>query len=376
MKEIPQTGFTLHSTLISAQHKNGSKMQMKKSQTSERKNTQMSLIFHLFFLCLILSMTSCAGKSDYHFKNSADALEQYGDFHHSIAEEHQANAEKLSDFICRWQELSDTVYNYIKKDPAFTAHASLSMSFFGTSDSVRIELLRLASDCSLSDVAYVKMHTSPYRDDADLDATKKKATTFYSALDKQPIYNKGNAREKIELYRSFLATTKEHGINNQKELLSFIEEEDRHFRTFLSNIGDYTDVGLEDVTKMTEQICTDTFRAALEHRLTSEDAMVYMGMRTCRQLLLNAQVCADLIKVGKIKSESQANAYLWMTLQPFLSMDALAVSMLTEAQQKLMMEIANSFPKLSERLAERQYVDPEHLAQIPTQLMRLYISVL
>lgn len=108
------------------------------------------------------------------------------------------------------------------------------MTFQETSDSVRAELFRLAVDCSLSDVAYVKMHTSPYRDDADLDATKKKATTFYSALDKQPIYNKGNAREKIELYRSFLAATKEHGINTQKELLSFIEEEDGHFRTFLS----------------------------------------------------------------------------------------------------------------------------------------------
>lgn len=57
-------------------------------------------------------------------------------------------------------------------------------------------------------------------------------------------------------------------------------------------------------------------------------------------------------------------------------MDALAVSMLTEAQQKQMMEIANSYPKLSERLADKKYVDLEHLAQIPTQLMRLYISVL
>lgn len=26
---------------------------------------------------------------------------------------HHANSEKLSDFICRWQELSDTGYNYI-----------------------------------------------------------------------------------------------------------------------------------------------------------------------------------------------------------------------------------------------------------------------
>lgn len=376
MKERSQTGFAQHSTSISAQHKNGSKKQMKKSQTSERKNTQMSLIFHLFFLCLILSMTSCSGKSDYHFKDSTDALEQYRDFHHSIALEHQANAEKLSCFICQWQELSDTVFNYIKKDPAFTAHTFLSMSFQSTSDSVRIELLRLASDCNLSDVAYVKMHTSPYRDDTQLDIIKKKAAKFFSALGKQPIYNKGNVREKIGLYRSFLAATKEHGINNQKELLSFLETEDRHFRTFLSNISDYTDVGLEDVTKMTEQICADIFRAASEKRLTSEDAIVYMGMRTCRRLLLNAQECDNLIKAGKIKSESQANAYLWMTLQPFLSMDALAISMLTEEQQRQMTEIAASYPEISEQLVTKGYAAPERLAQIPTQLMRLYIAIL
>jgi len=344
MKESPQRGLTLQFALISAQYKNGSKKQMKKSQTSERKNTQMSLIFHLFFLCLFLSMYSCSGKSDYHFKDSDDALKQYRDFHHSITDEHQANAEKISDFICHWQELSDTVYNYIKKDPAFTAHTFLSSSFFGTSDSVRIELIRLASGCSLSDVAHVKLHTSPYRDDIELDVTKKKAAAFFAALDKQTTYNKGNAREKIALYRDFLATTQEHGISSQKELLSFLETEDRHFRTFLSNIGDYTDVGLKDVTKMTEQICTDIFRTASEKQMATEDVI--------------------------------ANAYLWMTLQPFLSMDAFAISMLTEEQQRQMMELAVAYPEISKRLADKGYADAGHLSQIPTQLLKLYIATL
>ena len=183
MRYKQNRGFCPQSKILSAQHKIAAKMQMKKKKTSERKNTQMSFIFHLFFLCLIISMTSCSVKSDYHFDNPHDALKQYRDFHHSIAAEPKANAEKLADFICQWQELSDTVYNYIKKDPAFTAHASLSMTFQVTSDSVRVELLRLASDCSLSDVAYVKMHTSPYRDDEKLNATKAKAKTFFSALD-------------------------------------------------------------------------------------------------------------------------------------------------------------------------------------------------
>ena len=365
MRYKQNRGFCPQSKILSAQHKIAAKMQMKKKKTSERKNTQMSFIFHLFFLCLILSMTSCSVKSDYHFDNPHDALKQYRDFHHSIAAEPKANAEKLANFICQWQELSDTVYNYIKKDPAFTAHASLSMTF-----------LRLASDCSLSDVAYVKMHTSPYRDDEKLNATKAKANTFFSALDKQSVYNKGNVREKIERYRRFLAATQEHGINNQKELLSFLETEDRHFRTFLTNIDEYSNVGLKDVTKMTEQICADIYRSTSENKLASEDVIVYMGMRTCRRLLLNAEVCSKLIKAGKVNSPSQANAYLWMTLQPFLSMDALSISMLTEEQQKQMTELAASFPEISERLSTKDYADPEHLARIPSQLLRLYISVL
>ena len=44
-------------------------------------------------------MTSCSVKSDYHFDNPLDALKQYRDFHHSIAAEPKANAEKLADFI-------------------------------------------------------------------------------------------------------------------------------------------------------------------------------------------------------------------------------------------------------------------------------------
>ena len=349
---------------------------MIKSQTSERKNTQKSFIFHLFFLCLLLNLSSCSENHDYHFKNSTDALQQYRDFHLSIAAVHNIHAEKLADFICQWQELSDTVYSFIRKDPAFTSHASLSMSFQDTSDSVRIELFRLAEDCSLSDVAYVRMYTSPYRNDVQLDSTRRKAAAFFTALDRQNIYFKGNAREKVALYRSFLADTQRHGIHSQQELLSFLQAEDRHFRSFLSTIGDYSDVGLEDVTKMTRQICTDIFRSASGNRLPSEDAMVYMGMRSCRRLLLNAQVCADLIKEGKVDSESQANAYLWMTLQPFLSMDAFAISLLTEAQQQQMTELARSYPEISERLAKKEYADTERLARIPEQLMRLYIATL
>jgi hypothetical protein len=57
-------------------------------------------------------------------------------------------------------------------------------------------------------------------------------------------------------------------------------------------------------------------------------------------------------------------------------MDALSISMLTETQQKQMAELASSYPEISERLSNKGYADKEHLVRIPTQLMRLYISVL
>jgi Mn2+/Fe2+ NRAMP family transporter len=98
------TGFYLHSTILSAQHKNATKKQMKKKKTSERKNTQMSLIFHLFFLCLILSMASCSVKSDFHFDNPHD--QKHFQIKKIIEWE---NKEKKADFRNEMADLYSTV---------------------------------------------------------------------------------------------------------------------------------------------------------------------------------------------------------------------------------------------------------------------------
>jgi len=350
--------------------------QVQRSKTSERKHTHSSFNFHLFFLCLIVIMSACGNSSKYDFDSSSDAISAYRDFHHSIHSASDVKAEQLADYICQWQELSDTVYNYIKKDPAFTAHAALSMDFGVITDSIRMSLMRHADNCSMKDVAYIKLNTSPYRDDSEFDALKKKATTFFSALDRQPLYNNKSTRDLLLSYQQFLMNTRDHGINNQKEFLSFIETEDRHFRTFLNHIDEYSDMGLGDITKITEQICTEIYRSVSEDKLTSEDVMVYMSMRTDRRLLLNAQVCHDLLKKGKVKSASQANAYLWMMIQPYLSMDSFAVAMLTDSQREQMISIADDYVTIVSTLAQKDYTDKAVSLQIPTQLMRLYISTL
>ena len=53
MKHSPHQGFSLHSTLISAQHKNVANKQMKESKTSERKKYSnefnLSLVFFVSY---------------------------------------------------------------------------------------------------------------------------------------------------------------------------------------------------------------------------------------------------------------------------------------------------------------------------------------
>lgn len=141
----------------------------------------------LAFLCTLFITSSCSTDNQYDFESSEDALKEYNKFFHAIQNQPTVNAEQMAAYINQWQELSDTVLHYIEKDPAFTAHTGLSMIFAENTDSIRTALLRLADKCTLGDVAYVKLHTSKYAEERELDSLKQAAGVFFSSLDKNPI---------------------------------------------------------------------------------------------------------------------------------------------------------------------------------------------
>ena len=106
----------------------GSGKQVKESKSSERKNTQMSLIFHLIFLCShliflcsVLLFYSCNNHEKYDFDSSDEALNEYDNLYKTVKAQGICNAEQLASFINLWYEYSDTVYKFIQKDPSFTA---------------------------------------------------------------------------------------------------------------------------------------------------------------------------------------------------------------------------------------------------------------
>lgn len=353
----------------------GLKSEMKESKASERKKTHKSLIFHLLFLCTLFISSSCSTGTQYDFESSDDALRKYNSFFHSIQEQQVVNSEQMAAYINQWQELSDTVLHYIEKDPAFTAHAGLSMIFAENTDSIRTALLRLADKCTLSDVAYVKLHTSKYAEERELDSLKQAAGVFFSSLDKNPISNK-DVREILTDYSRFLSEVDREGIHSKKELLNFIYHEDMHFRSFLSNLDKCASMNMTDITNHTTDICTRVYSNASKKTMSADEVLVYMSMRTNRRLILNAKICHEVLKRGKIKDAPGANAYLWMMLQPYLSMDSFGVAMLTPEQSQAMTDIAKDFQTIVSRLDSKHLLDKELSDKLPTQLMRLYISTL
>lgn len=353
----------------------GLKSKMKESKASERKKTHKSLIFHLLFLCTLFISSSCSTGTQYDFESSDDALRKYNSFFHSIQEQQVVNSEQMAAYINQWQELSDTVLHYIEKDPAFTAHAGLSMVFAENTDSIRTALLRLADKCTLSDVAYVKLHTSKYAEERELDSLKQAAGVFFSSLDKNPISNK-DVREILTDYSRFLSEVDREGIHSKKELLNFIYHEDMHFRSFLSNLDKCASMNMTDITNHTTDICTRVYSNASKKTMSADEVLVYMSMRINRRLILNAKICREVLKRGKIKDAPGANAYLWMMLQPYLSMDSFGVAMLTPEQSQVMTDIAKDFQAIVSRLDSKHLLDKELSDKLPTQLMRLYISTL
>lgn len=359
-----------------ADDKNTASKQVKRNQTSERNNGNQTLFFHLFFLCLVMTFSACDNNASYNFNSSYDALESYKKFHASMKTLSKADAQTLADYINKWQELQDTVFGYIKKDPQYTAHVSLPLDFDSVTDSIKNEFIRLSNDYSMKEVALVKLNTSPFSDEQELIPIRDKSLEFFSSLDKNKPFASDDIFKLLQDYQDFLLTSEHEGIRNMDNVKTFIAKEDRHFRSFLLNIDKYSEMGLGDITLITERICGNIYKEAYNDKIPQEEVLVYMSMRTARRLLMNAEVCYKKLKMGKVKNPQQANAFLWMIIQPYLSIDSFAIAMLSEEQQSLMTNIADAYCSIVTELHEKHLVDDNVSMRLPEQIMQLYITTL
>ena len=56
-------------------------------------------------------------------------------------------------------------------------------------------------------------------------------------------------------------------------------------------------------------------------------------MRTVRRLLQNSVECVDNINSREMKTKAQGNAYIWMIIQPFISIDQFSLATMTPLER-------------------------------------------
>ena len=317
----------------------------------------------MFFSCSVILFYSCNNHEKYDFESSDEALNEYDNLYKTVRSQETCNAEQLASFINLWYECSDTVYKFIQKDPSFTAHAGLTMRFDSITDSIRTRLMELADNFTLSDVAYVKLHTSIYGQDKELDSLKRHATVFFSSLDSIPVYT-GNIRDLLADYSEFLLSYKLHGYTQKMRFFDLSVWKTSSSEAFLLPLTSAQLWVWRYITDMTANICDSIYKEASNGKIKADETITYMSMRTGRRLLLNAKVCHEKLKRGIVKDSQYANAYLWMMLQPYLSIDALAITMLTPEQIRLMTDMAKDYPAIISRLDSKHLIDRDVTTKI------------
>ena len=321
--------------------------------------------------CLFCSCTSHPS-----FKNSTEAIEACKAKLAELQSYKDADIEKVADLTSQWQELQDSSYSVFSKDSTINLKSPIAMAYFVISDSMRTELTRLAfsQQRSLQDVMYLKLNTASDREKIQKSDTYKKASEFYEKLDKEKTI-KGLERI-LGDYNKLLNKTRT--FEKEAQLLSFIQQEDRCFRSLMEHLSN---VPMRDMQRLTQET------SGLFNRLydsvgkksdeINDRTMLYLTMRFNRRIMQNAIACREDILNNNHLNKEQRVSYRWMLIQPYVSMDEYSTSVLTKKQREELMILSKELPVLLNRLDNQKKTKEEEDKLVNTladYFLKSYIS--
>lgn len=323
-----------------------------------------------------IALASCGNKTDNHiFQTDEEAANAYKSYLSEVRNMGTVSTGRLIESVNEWQILRDSVYASVAGDTSGKPHSNYEIIVQAAHDSLQVEFTRLAlsKQRTFADALLFKEQTSRYRQDPELTRSAAEAEPFFKSLDSVSLY-KGSDKVIIGKYRSFLSRTLKSGINDKDELLAFIKEEDRLFRSFLTRLPELAAADLSAITRDTEKCCLSVFRSAEDGRLSYRDALIYTAKRTNRRIVLNALVCCDDIDQNRVRSEEQARAYVWMLLQPYISLDGFNMTVMSETERIRLYEVANNTPLMIANLNKIIGTDNDQWPVLPGVLIKIMLT--
>ena len=313
-----------------------------------------------------LAFSSCTKHPS--FQNSTEAIEACKAKLSEIQSCKDADIERVTDLTAQWQELKDSSYSVFSKDSTINLKSPIALAYFVISDSVRTELTRLAfsKQRSLQDVMYLKLNTASERAKIESSDTYKKASDFYERLDEEQTIK--GLPQILTIYNKLLNST--HDFKQESQLLTFIRQEDRCFRSLMDEMQRLT----QKTTRLFDRLYSSVGQKNDE---VNDRTMLYLTMRFNRRIMQNAIACREDILNNKQLSQEQRVSYRWMLIQPYVALDGYSTAALTKKQREELMVISKELPILLNRLDNKKKTKEEEnklIATLADYFLKSYIS--
>lgn len=283
------------------------------------------------------------------FKNSTEAIEACKEKLTEIQSCKDAGIKELASLTSQWQEIKDSSYSVFSKDSSVNLKSPVALAYFVISDSVRTELTRLAfsQQRSLQDVMYLKLNTASERAKVEKSETYKKASDFFGKLDGEPKIK--GLPQILANYNRLLNSTAQ--FEKEAQLLSFIQQEDRCFRSLMDHLSNVPPKEMQQLTMKTTRLFDRLYSSVGQRKDEVNDrTMLYLTMRFNRRIMQNLIACREDILNNKQLNPEQKVNYRWMLIQPYISFDEYSTATLTKKQREELMVVSKELPTLLNRL--------------------------
>lgn len=331
----------------------------------------------LLAVLLALSVSGCKGdvlKTE-SFTGAEDALAGYETFMHSIPEHKALSTQELVSSVQEWKTLDDSVCAAMFRDSVHTNRAVIDSAYYSMRDSITEKLASLVDGRKRSLRDYLDFSLAVNR--PGIDSLSRQfmisAHKFYASMDSVPVFSLDNVST-IRRYEDILDDAARRGFRDKRDLFLFLRNEDRAFRSFLVHLPTLGDIPLAKVRDGSSALMKEMIGLCQGDTppFSTSEIVILLTMRNNRRLLQNALQCVNDINNRKVKGGDQSSAYLWMLLQPWISFDGFALSLMSDAQVGVMQVLATETPKCIDKLGKPKF--PLDTDELPSLLIKTTIT--
>ena len=305
----------------------------------------------ILFMTIII--TACSKGNSYHFETPKDALKACESELNNLSRKKKFDIKELTEITNRWIALQDSSIHCIATTVNTDDYAPVINSFFKVSDSIRSQITSLAYSLprTMNDVIYLRVNITYGRESIEENEDYEKALDFYESLDKNNIID--SPEEAMKAYQELFKRIDQ--VKKENDLLEYIKEEDRCFRSLLKHQASVKPEIVEEISEETENFFNKLqYAVSKQNEAQNKRLLAFLNIRINRRMIQYAEAyVSDIEKGVKITDESR-ETYRWAILQPYMTIDKYMAAYLNKEQKESLMEIGRKLPEYLSYIDELQ----------------------